>query len=134
MTGGVSEVGREKIIILKSDASGVVTNEDTYEKLDDTYLNNAAKGVEKFFDTVLNKLNTNFNFDDYFGVTNDSLEIARRVCKKDINTYINRGRALMIDESDGKNRVDETLFFYPIKGVLQALSQEINAKPNKLST
>ena len=123
--GSASGVGREKIIILKSDASGVVTNDDTYDKLDDEYLKEAATGVDTFFDAILNKLNAEFDLDDYFGVASDSLTMAKDVCKKDINTYIKKGRALLIDESDGNARIDETLFFYPIKGVLQALSLEI---------
>lgn len=127
LMGTAHDVNRDKIVIMKSDASGFVTQSDTYDSIDETYKNNVVKAVNSFFNFALNDLNKVFNLDDYFGVTKDSLDIARDVCQKDIKTYVERGLALMKEESDGQNnKLDETLFFYPIKGVLQALSIELN--------
>ena len=123
---GTQNVSRDKIIIMKSDASGFITDDDTYEAIDKEYIQNVVTSVERFFDYVLQNLNRNFNFDDYFGVSEKSLKIARNNYKADIETYVNKGLALMKEEADGKNRLDETLFFYPIKGILQALSIELN--------
>ena len=70
-------------------------------------------------------MNNLFNFDDNFGVEKKSLEIAKDICKKDIETYVRKGLAQCQEESDGKENIEETLFFYPIKGVLHSLSQSI---------
>lgn len=127
LMGNVQNINRDKIVILKSDASGFVTETDTYDSVNEKYKSKVVEAVNQFFDFALNDLNKSFNFDDYFGVTKDSLDIARDVCKKDIKTFVERGLALMKEESDGQNnKLDETLFFYPIKGVLQALSIELN--------
>lgn len=123
---GTQNVGRDKIIIMKSDASGFISDEDTYETIDKEYIKRVVSSVESFFDYVLEELNRAFNFDDYFGVTEKSLNIVKDKCKADIETYVNKGLALMKEEAEGKNRLDETLFFYPIKGILQALSIELN--------
>jgi hypothetical protein len=125
---GTQNVGRDKIIIMKSDASGFISDEDTYETIDKEYIKRVVSSVESFFDYVLQDINRTFNFDDYFGVSEKSLKIVKDNCKADIETYVNKGLALMKEEADGKNRLDETLFFYPIKGILQALSIELNNK------
>ncbi|MBR3479166.1 MAG: cell division FtsA domain-containing protein [Prevotella sp.] len=126
LMGNSQDVDRSMMVVLKSNASGFVSDKDTYDAIDDDYIEKVAKAVEDFFDFALDGLNSKFNFDDYFGVTEESMHTAREICKKDIKTYAKRGLALMKEEAEGKNRIDETLFFYPIKGVLQALSLELN--------
>lgn len=127
LMGVAQDVDKKKVVIMKSDASGFVTDNDTYDSINATYKKNVAKSVNDFFDYVLSELNTSFNFNDYFGVTQDAINTAKEVCKNDIETYVDRGLALMKEEADGQNnKLDETLFFYPIKGVLQKLSIEIN--------
>ena len=40
-------------------------------------------------------------------------------------TFLNKGIALRIEESEAQNKIEETFFFYPIKGVLNAISSAI---------
>ena len=65
-------------------------------------------------------MNGVFNFDENFGVTLSSLNIAKDVCYKDISTFLEKGIA-----QRRQDRIEETFFFYPIKGVLNVLSQAI---------
>lgn len=128
MATATSGVDRNKIVVLKSDGSGVITDDDTYDNIDENYISHVVRSVENFFDFALGDINQEFDLDSYFGVSEDSLQIARDICKNDIKTYVKKGLALMKEEIEGKNKLDETLFFYPIKGVLQSLSTVISTK------
>lgn len=116
---------RSKIVVLKAMGNSFVNEEDTYDGIDDLYIEKAAKSVKEFYDFIFNTLNSAFNFDDHFGVSAKSLSIARDVCYRDIETYIKKGIAQRVEESDGRNKIEETLFFYPVKGALNRLSLEI---------
>jgi hypothetical protein len=121
-----NEVDRNKIVVLRSDGTAVITNNDTYDIVDEEYISHVVTSVENFFDFALTGLNKKFDLDAYFGVSPNSLKIARDICKDDIKTYVKKGLALMKEESEGNNKLDETLFFYPIKGVLQSLSTALS--------
>lgn len=116
---------RGKIAVFKGDTSGFVNRDDTYESVTETYKKNVVKEVEKFFDFALNTMNSKFKFDDYFGVEKTSLEQAKILCKGDLDTFLNRGIALAEKEFDKTDTIQETFFFYPVKGVMQALSNKI---------
>lgn len=117
---------RDKVVILKGDGTSFVGNDDTYDSINANYISKTKEAVEKFFEFALDKLNKEFNFDENFGVTPESLSLAKDVCKDDIDTFINRGMTLAKEDSNGQERISETLFFYPIKGVMNVLSGVIN--------
>ena len=123
---GTSSDDRDKVIVMRSDNSGVAT--ETYEeiKADSGYLKRAVESVKQFFDFVLNVMPKKFDFDDYFGVDSNSMKIAKEVSQKDIDTFMNKGIEHMLEETDEDKPIKETFFFYPIKGVLQSISEEIH--------
>ena len=86
--------------------------------------------VEKFFDFTLNTMNAVFNFDDNFGVERASIDIAREVAHRDLPIYLEKGIQQRVSESEPNATIEETFFFYPIKGVIQAISAEIYDKLN----
>ena len=83
--------------------------------------------VKEFFDFVLNKLPKvhKYNFDDHFGVTQSSIYIARSLMNEDLDTFLEKNIDIMIDEGDPKDKVEETMFFAPIKGVINIISKSI---------
>ena len=115
---------RSKIIIFKG-SSGFVEESDTYDHVDNSYIQNTIKSVCGFFDFALNTMNADFNFDENFGVTLNSLKIAKCICYKDLSTFLEKGIAQRREEAEGQDKIEETFFFYPIKGALNALSQAI---------
>ena len=44
---------------------------------------------------------------------------------EDLDTFLEKGIDVMMDDGDPKDRVEETLFFAPIKGVINAISKAI---------
>lgn len=122
---GVETDNVKDMIVLKSDCSGFVTSSDTYDSITDEYKFMTIQTVKKFFDFTLKEMNSKFNFDKNFGVDFNSLKIALEVSKNDLDTYLDKGIAQRREEVEGTDIIEETLFFYPIKGVLNAISQEI---------
>ena len=87
------------------------------------------KETEEFFDFIF-ELNKKFNFNDNFGVDSKSVKILKENCRRDLVTYLRNGiESKLKDIDDMEKCIDETLFFYPIIGVLNAIETEI-AKSN----
>lgn len=127
--GGIIGTGiednRDKMIVFKSDCSGLVTTTDTYATIDNGYKDRIIAAVEDFFDFVLVDMNTVFNFDKNFGVKTSSIRIAQDTAKKDLRTFLEKGISQRMEETEAKDMIEETFFYYPIKGVLNAISAEI---------
>lgn len=122
---GQSNNTSPEIIVFKSSGTGAVTRSDTYATITPEYKGRIIEAVEKFFDFVLNDMNAEFNFDNNFGVTTSALQIARDTACKDLATYLEKGIDQYCAEIDSDTMIEETFFFYPIKGALQAISTAI---------
>lgn len=116
---------RDKIVVLKGTGDTFVSASDTYDSVTESYKESVVNEVKKFLTFTLDDMNNAFNFDDNFGVSNNSLKIAKTECYKDLKTYLDKGLAQRKEESDGKNSLEETTFFYPIKGAINKLSDSI---------
>ena len=127
--GGIIGTGiednRDKMIVFKSDCSGLVTTTDTYATIDDSYKERIITAVEDFFQFVLVDMNAIFNFDKNFGVKTSSIRIAQKTAKKDLLTFLEKGISQRREETEVNDMIEETFFYYPIKGVLNAISTEI---------
>lgn len=115
-----------QITVLKSDGTGIITPSDTYATVTSEYKTRTIESVEKFFDFVLNEMNSAFNFDNNFGVTPNSLQIARDTVRKDLDTFLEKGIDQRLTEAQPDSTIEETFFYYPIKGTIQAISTEIH--------
>ena len=114
-------------LILRDSSGKLVEATDTYDSISDVQKNEIISAVKDFFKFVLTDIPTAFNLDNNFGVDNISMKIAQDDCKNDLDTYLEKGIELSIKESGNKdNQIEDALTFYPIKGVLQALSEKIN--------
>jgi len=126
LLGSAIADSRDKIVIKKAYGDDFITKQDTYDSVDDDYIRHASEAIHGFFDFIFGDLNDTFNFDENFGVSKSSLRLARDICYKDTDTYLHKGLALRREESDGDDRLEETLFFYPIKGAIHELSNAIH--------
>lgn len=125
LTSVKDEEAADKIVVLKSDNTGLITPEDTYGSVTSQYKNDVVKEVSDFFHFVFEDMNKAFDFDRKFGVEKSSFRIAKEVAAKDLSTYLDKGLALRMEEAEDTDVIEETFFFYPIKGVLQAMSNAI---------
>lgn len=80
------------------------------------------------FNNVFLELNKKMSFSDNFGVSYDALEIFRHDMNRHLRDYLAEGLdyTKKLDEvrSDEKE-VEETLFFYPIIGIINNLSKQL---------
>lgn len=123
--GKSSEINDNSMIILKGDNKDFINKGECYKDITEDYKKEVIQSVKDFFDFVLSTLNKKFNFKNNFGITSESLKIAKNICStNDLLTWLNRGIEER-SENDGENEIEETAFFYPIKGVLNELSRVI---------
>lgn len=125
LIGVEEEDSRDKTIVFKSDCTGIVTNDDTYATISDSYKEKTIKAVKDFFNFVFVEMNNSFNFDKNFGVKVSSFKVAQEAAKKDLATFLDKGITQRREETEANDVIEETFFFYPIKGVLQSMSTEI---------
>lgn len=125
LIGCSDDDNRDKTIVFKSDCSGLVGKEDTYATISDAYKVKTIKSVKAFFKFVFEDMNSAFDFDKNFGVTSLSLKIAKQAAQKDLETFLDKGLSQRFEETQPDDKIEETLFFYPIKGVLQTMSNDI---------
>lgn len=124
IVGVASNLDDDCTIILKGDNSGLVDKESMYKDISVEYKQHIIESVHEFFTFVLDTLNRKFDYDSNFGVTKESMEIAKIVYKKDIDTWLDKGIKERMEEN-GDNKIEETGFFYPIKGAINTISQAI---------
>lgn len=126
-----TQASQVETIIMKSDGSALVNNL-TYNEIDENYRQSVVDSVIKFFDFVLNDLNNTFNFNDNFGISNKVLELVRNAnLQGDYRTFIDRGIEQRTRNGNENNLIEETFFFYAIKGALQELSIKIYEYKNR---
>lgn len=123
--GTEEEDSRDKSIVFKSDCSGIIGVKDTYATISDQYKAKTVKAVEDFFRFVFDEMNSIFNFDKNFGVSTSSFLVAKEAATRDLATYLDKGISQRREETEASDVIEETFFYYPLKGVLQAMSNEI---------
>lgn len=111
-------------IILKAAGNGFVDRNDSYAKVTENIVDEAVKAVENYLDFALNIIPQKVDILDSFGISADSLRTARNICGKDLKTYLCKMLSQTIGD-DPERKIEETLFFYPIKGMLCALAGKI---------
>ncbi|MBR1793456.1 MAG: hypothetical protein IJ764_07460 [Bacteroidales bacterium] len=113
-------------LVLRDSSGKLVGANDTYASISDAHKADIVKSVEDFFRFALIEMPSAFNLDNNFGVDNDTLQIAKEECTKDLETYLDKGIELSVKESGNKdNLIEDAITFYPIKGGLQSLSSKI---------
>jgi hypothetical protein len=108
-----------KQVILKSTGNELISDV-VFGSIDEQYKKTVEQSTEKFFDFFF-ALCSKFSMKDSFGITNNSLNIAKQYCNQDLVTFINRGLEIQRDDYEDSDPLRETLFFYPLKGFLSNL-------------
>ena len=77
-------------ITLKTSDGEFISTTDTYSFVE-SHLEDIEKSVRRFFNFVFYDIPNIFNLGDNFGISRESLDIARDVCKQDLDTYLDKG-------------------------------------------
>ena len=116
-----------KVILKGIDNQSFITNE-TYRQISDiqNYEQQIIKQTSTFLHFVLD-LDKDFNFQKKFGIDNRVYPILKSVCANltDLETYTKKGLEQKMAEVNPDDVIEETFFFYPLNGLLNALSHQI---------
>lgn len=117
--GSEPEGNREKQVILTSKGDAFVDGL-VFGAIDDAYKKTVEQSALRFFDFFF-MLSSKYNMKDDFGITNNSINTAKYYCNQDLGTFINRGLEIQREDYEDSDPLHETLFFYPLKGFLSNL-------------
>lgn len=121
-------VNSKKVILLGTDSTTFANAELSYQDLStdlSNIVNKVKSETEEFvkFVFALNEGETSFR--DSFGIDQETINIAQDVCKRDIKTYTENKLLQKLSEVNKEDKVEETMFFYPLSGLLNALTDRI---------
>lgn len=124
------EVASAKIVYKAVQKSvDAFVSQETYSLVDDNYIKDAVEEVKSFILFVFD-LNKVFSFKNNFDSAEFSLRIAEDECLRDLVTYTKNGLERKKKEVSESDVIEETLFFYPLNGMLNALISAIYNKNN----
>lgn len=118
-----SVVEEEKKLILLSAAKQRFASDQDLIKSLDAFGEAAYDDVYDFVKFFIEMMSDN-SFSD-FGTERTSLDLAKSLLGKDLKTFIANGKSIVKAGTTDEDPIDETLFFYPIVGVIYKLSTEI---------
>lgn len=132
----------KKIVVLHSNGTNSIIQRnienldevkkaDIYEAIDEKYIELTVKETQKFIQFVFDLLP--FFSNEGFKLNNTSLEIAKTVCFQRLDIYAKNGWRQKMKEINKNESIEETLFFYPLVGMLKELSDAICNKNLKES-
>lgn len=125
--GGYAEdydaIANTKVVLTGIDGESFV-NMEHYRDISDESISKTSAVVKRFVDLVFS-LNQVLPFKDSFGIDNDSLNLARTKVVQDLDIHTRNGLDNKLKEVDLEDTVEETMFFYPLHGALNALAAAI---------
>ena len=117
----------QKLILLSVKNQKFATDKDLIGALD-SYGDAAYEDVCVFIQFFIEMMSDN-SFKD-FGTERTSLDLAKSLLGKDLKTFIANGKSIVKAGATDGDPIDETLFFYPIIGVIYKLSTAIYEQNN----
>lgn len=118
--------GQPEVLVLKDSSGNLADDTFTYNNFNDSDKEKIVTSVKEFFKFVLVEMPRKIDFNEYFGLDLVTLDIAREVYNQHLESYLERGINISKQETQNPDtQIVDVLSFYPIKGVIQDLSLEI---------
>lgn len=105
-------------------------NTSSYSEIDETFISETIKEFKQFIQDFFD-VNKKLSFEEYFGINNDVIEFSREYILENFENSLRRSLSEKENElgnSFHTHKIAETLFFYPLMGVLSGLAFDINCK------
>jgi hypothetical protein len=119
-----SSIHSKKIVLKSSEKCSLISSE-TYKDINtEAHIDQVVRETETFIKFVLDDT-VLFLSEKGLPINKDSHEIAKNICFKDLKQYVKNGLLRKSKETMDTKIIEETLFFYPLHGMLNALSNEI---------
>lgn len=104
-------------------STGDLKYDDIDESLEKSVQEEVGKVIQLFFD-----LNKKFSYVEKFDAERSKWEIVQKYCQRDIKSYLKNGissKMEEIEQTGAEPKIEETLFFYPLVGILNMVAQEV---------
>jgi hypothetical protein len=119
------KIEKIKAVLLGTSDDTFGSGRDTYEKVSEEMLLSVADEVRNFVD-LLFSLNEKFSFKNKLNVRTSDLEEYKQTLLRDLNQNVRIGFSHKKQESDLKDPIEETLFFYPLIIGINSLAANIS--------
>jgi hypothetical protein len=124
------EIFNKKIVLHSYGSNQIIQKEneqvkdiDKYKAIDDSYLDKTVQEAENFISFVFESLS--FFSSKGYKLNNESINTAKEVCTKKLKIYTECGWQIKKKEVDQEEIINESLFFYPLVGMLKELTDAI---------
>lgn len=121
--------GTDSLIERKNINTDNDNNSNSYNIIDDKYIKETVEENRKFIQLVFDLLP--FFDNEGYKMNKNSIAIAKDICFSRLDIYADNGWRQKKREIDENDLIEETLFFYPIVGMLKQLTDAIYEKNNK---
>lgn len=121
-------VNNVKDVLLGTKGNDLV-DKQTYENIP-IYYDNIVNEVRSFWDFIFLTIPNKIPLNNEFGIDQQSISLATDCFNRDLKTYIQKGVDMKLASTEiSKNDIiEESLFFYPIIGIINDLSESIFKK------
>ena len=122
-----SQIKEMKTILLGCDSRTFAKDKMSYDEIDADIINNIVKTTTEFINFAFD-LDRDFSFFQEFDVDKSILESVKALCLRDVRTYLDNGISVkkrMLEGDGADNTIEETLFFYPLVGIINAVVREV---------
>ena len=122
-----SQIKDMKTILLGCDATTFAENKMSYDDINSSIIDNVVRTTTEFIDFAFS-LNKDFSFFDEFDVDSSILDAVKALCARDVRTYLDNGISIkkkMLEGDGADNTIEETMFFYPLVGIINAIVREV---------
>ena len=121
------EIKDMKTILIGTDDVKFADTQMTYNDVSESDLEAVVDVIKDYIEFTFN-LDKKFSFYDNFDVDRSIMTKVKDLCYRDIRTYLDNGLAIKKNEiaQDGADdNLEETLFFYPLVGIINAVVRNI---------
>lgn len=121
------DISDMKATLLGTNDSIFVAPGMKYEDITETKIESVVQEVRAFIKLVFD-MNEEFSYANKFGSSVNVLDKAKSICGRDMELYLKSGIKKKMEEiskSGAESKIEESLFFYPLVGVLNALAREL---------
>ena len=122
-----SQIKEMNTILLGSDSNTFAENKMSYNDINADMADQIVQTTKDFVDFAFG-LDKEFSFFQEFDVDKSILEAVKALCFRDVKTYLDNGISIkkkMLEADGADNTIEETMFFYPLVGIINAVVREV---------
>ena len=122
-----SQIKEMKTILLGNDNETFVGEQFSYQDLNNIILDKVVNSVKEFINFTFD-LDKDFSFFNEFDTDRSIMNAVKALCFRDIRTFLDNGISIkkeIIEQDGADDKIEESLFFYPIVGILNAVVRSV---------